>query len=68
MTATEYVRSLGATRIRKDGDKQTAVIRSVSDMSRFASVLKANGLEYKERFADGGKAIRFVYTDGPINH
>ncbi len=64
--ASEYAKKLDAI-LRKQGDKQTATLKSVSNMAHFRIVLIRAGIEYKEKFAMEGKALKYIFVDGPIS-
>lgn len=64
--ASEYAKGLNGI-LRKQGDKQTVTLKSVSDMTHFRVVLTRAGIEYKQKFADGGKALKYIFADGPIS-
>jgi hypothetical protein len=65
VTALDLARTMNGT-LRKQGDKQTATFSSVGDTSKFRHELTRSGIEFRDKFANGGKALKFVFADGPL--
>lgn len=61
MMTKDEAKTFGAVRTARRGNQIEAVFSSVGSCARFAAEMRKRGIGYRERFANGGKAIKFIW-------